>query len=302
MKFIKKYETFTNDESRTNITEEPKYNPVNNLKAKNYVELVFSKGAGDEVNQICKEIGCEMPSSEEELDKSKEEAIKYFIENPERMKSFDQPISKIQQTGDASPRTNNIGGTSFSNSTHVGESFQSPSSDGVIEINKDEMKLFGTETQLIKLIRTNKISLHDNEVWFDENDEETKKILDIFFEINQVNESVAGIVLGVFSAIQLIKLLLKLLASNLRHRGTKKLIDVLKMLSVAMTNDKGKFVNVVSVSEFSDKYFITCKKTILGYLPDIRILKNEKIMIFDDFEIKLSDKEYEEFSNIIKHI
>ena len=238
MKFIKKYETFTNDESRTNIPEEPKYNPVNNLKAKNYVELVFSKGAGDEVNQICKEIGCEMPSSDEELDEAKESAIKYFIKNPERIKSFDQPVSKIQQTGDAAPRTNNIGGTSFTNSTHIGESVN-PSNDGVIKINKDEMRLFGTETQLIKLIKSNKISLHNNEVWFDENDEETKKILDIFFEVNQVNESFTGIALGVLGTVQLIRFLLKVLVNNLRHKGIKGIIHSLKMMSSALTTENG---------------------------------------------------------------
>ena len=53
-----------------------------------------------------------------------------------------------------------------------------------IDISEDEMKLFGTETLLLKLIKNNKISLHNNEVWFNRNDEGTKQVLDIFFEIN----------------------------------------------------------------------------------------------------------------------
>jgi hypothetical protein len=192
MKYIKRYENFTsddsfvNDENRAVTAEEPEYNASNNLKAKNYVELIFNKGGGAEVNALCKEIGCKMPKDDEGLEKTMQIAIKYFIQNPERIKNTDQQVSKYPYQGsDGVVRTNNIGGTSYTNSTHVGESVKNSDDEDIIklDISDDEMRLFGTETQLIKLIKNNKISLYDNQVWFDKNDDETKRVLDIFLEI-----------------------------------------------------------------------------------------------------------------------
>ena len=186
MKYLRKFENFTNDENRGNTVEEPTYNVAKNLAAKNYVELILNKGGGAEVNELCKEIGVEMPKDDEGLDKLKEDAINYFIKNPERIKSLDQPIKKYPYPGtDGIARTNNIGGTSYTNSTHIGESVSVDDPESMkIDISEDEMKLFGTETLLLKLIKNNKISLHNNEVWFNRNDEGTKQVLDIFFEIN----------------------------------------------------------------------------------------------------------------------
>lgn len=186
MKYLRKFENFTNDENRGNTVEEPTYNVAKNLAAKNYVELILNKGGGAEVNELCKEIGVEMPKDDEGLDKLKEDAINYFIKNPERIKSLDQPIKKYPYQGtDGIARTNNIGGTSYTNSTHIGESVSVDDPESMkIDISEDEMKLFGTETLLLKLIKNNKISLHNNEVWFNRNDEGTKQVLDIFFEIN----------------------------------------------------------------------------------------------------------------------
>ena len=186
MKYLRKFENFTNDENRGNTVEEPTYTVAKTLAAKNYVELILNKGGGAEVNELCKEIGVEMPKDDEGLDKLKEDAINYFIKNPERIKSLDQPIKKYPYQGtDGIARTNNIGGTSYTNSTHIGESVSVDDPESMkIDISEDEMKLFGTETLLLKLIKNNKISLHNNEVWFNRNDEGTKQVLDIFFEIN----------------------------------------------------------------------------------------------------------------------
>ena len=189
MKFIKKYENFVNDENRSKIAEEPEYNPVKRLAAKNYVDLIFNKGSGAEVNALCKEIGKKSPQNDEELEALKEDAIKYYIDNPERIKDTDQPITKYDYYGGSkvAPTTNNVGGTSQANSTHIGESVKNKDKDEFtkIEISDEEMDLFGNETLLIKLIGDNKISLHNNEVSFKTSDDETKKILDIFFDIDK---------------------------------------------------------------------------------------------------------------------
>jgi hypothetical protein len=313
MKYIRKYENFINDEDRGNAVEEPEYNPVKSLEAQKYVDIVFNKGAGDEVNQLCKEIGCELPESDEDLEKVKEIAVKYFIDNPERIKSFDQPVKTYAFNGGNSVvKTNNVGGTSYEHSPHVGESIEVDNSTK-IDLNEDEMRLFGTETVLMKLIQHNKISLHYNQVVFDRNDEETKKVLDIFFEIDNVNNvsegfgEVAGILKTIFLSLGAAYALLSFIGGLIIKKAKCRLVDSLmkklKLLSASMAfdNNKKEFSKVVSVSEYADRYFITTRKTFFGQVPDIRVLKNEKIMIYNDVKINLSDEQYQQFLELIKY-
>jgi hypothetical protein len=55
-------------------------------------------------------------------------------------------------------------------------------------ISEDEMRLFTTEPRLKKLIMDNKISLLDREVWYNEEDSETKSTLDTYLEMPGKNE------------------------------------------------------------------------------------------------------------------
>ena len=183
MKFIQKYENFTTDDNRGDNQSFPKYNQANRLKAKQYVDQIFSGGSGPEVVEMCKEIGCDRPTNDEELESVKEKALEYFIDNPERIKEVGTSFQSYPYSGngnDGIVRTNNVGGV-------VRESKGEKNSKVIL--NDDEMNLFSSETPLINLIRKNKISLHDKEVWYAKDDKETKKILDIFFEIDSVNES-----------------------------------------------------------------------------------------------------------------
>ena len=77
MKFIQKYENFTTDDNRGDNQSFPKYNQANRLKAKQYVDQIFSGGSGPEVVEMCKEIGCDRPTNDEELESVKEKAIEY---------------------------------------------------------------------------------------------------------------------------------------------------------------------------------------------------------------------------------
>ena len=63
-----------------------------------------------------------------------------------------------------------------------------------IHISEDEMNLFSSESSLQKLIIDNKITLKNGEVLFDENDMETKEILDQYLEIpGKVEESIKSL-------------------------------------------------------------------------------------------------------------
>jgi len=178
---IKKFENFSKDGIDVDNQTLPEFNASKQHDAKEYVEMVFNSGAGPEVVAMCKEIGVNMPQDDESLDKAKEIAIKYYNKNPERIKQLGGGSLKRYDYGssDRIARTNNVGGA-LRESVKPG-----PEEDGSvrIEITPDEKKLFGTESLLIKLVSTDKIALYQNEVWYDENDEATKKVLDIFFDI-----------------------------------------------------------------------------------------------------------------------
>jgi len=60
-----------------------------------------------------------------------------------------------------------------------------------ISLSEDEMNLFSQESSLQELISKNKITLKNGEVLFDENDEETRELLDQYLEIpGKIQESI----------------------------------------------------------------------------------------------------------------
>ena len=63
------------------------------------------------------------------------------------------------------------------------EQFIKESHSKSVHISEDEMNLFSQEPALQELITKNKITLKNGEVLFDENDEETKQLLDQYLEI-----------------------------------------------------------------------------------------------------------------------
>jgi hypothetical protein len=319
MKYIRKFENFDTDGNRADAQSYPKFNQTINLKAKEYVDHILNKGSGLEVTQLCKEIGCDLPNQDEDLDSIREMAVKYFIENPERIKDFEVSFKQFPYGGsDGVVRTNNVGGTSFTNSSHVGES-KSYVEDGWVklELKDDEMNLFSSEATLQNLIRNNKISLHDNEVWFKEGDDSTKKILDVYLEIDEesVNEGLATFLLSSFVAYKLLKWIHKILSRRKRNQFLKRLKNIIDILSKSFMMDKDGLKNALSVSEFSDRFYIrgindtkpillpnwsvTSEMPAEVNLPDIRLLKNEKVLIFDDFKIELTDEEYQDFLEIV---
>ena len=187
-KYIKRFENFINDDNRGESGNMPNYNPKERLDAKEYVEALFNSRSGVEINAVCKEIGCKAPGNDEELDEVKEKALKYFIDNPERIDTNITNGSNVKQYpyngGDGVVRTNNVGGSSVreSNSLDAKPDRDSKKSKK-IKLSEEEMDLFSDESSLIKLITQNKISLYNNEVWYSKDDKETEKILGIYFKI-----------------------------------------------------------------------------------------------------------------------
>lgn len=70
------------------------------------------------------------------------------------------------------------------------QEFISESHNKRVHVSEEEMNLFSSESTLQKLITDRKITLKNGEVLFDENDEETKEILDQYLEMpGKVHES-----------------------------------------------------------------------------------------------------------------
>jgi hypothetical protein len=61
--------------------------------------------------------------------------------------------------------------------------FDKESHSKSVNVSEDEMNLFSQEPALQELITKNKITLKNGEVLFDENDEETKQLLDQYLEM-----------------------------------------------------------------------------------------------------------------------
>ena len=194
MKWIKKYENFTNDNNRDSASLDylPKYNPVVKQEATEYVE---SKLKSNEFAEMFHVVGMNPPEElkSEEMDslfdEVKEKAIEYFVENPEEIgksvnfSSMKGDKQNLSNQNDRVPTTNNIGGTSQTASGRIGESKTNFDSD--IEISEEDMRKFNSEEPLIELIRNGKISLGNKKVNFNKSDKSTIKTLDIYFEFDQ---------------------------------------------------------------------------------------------------------------------
>ena len=188
MKFIKKFENFETDETRGIVSDYPEINQANQLEAKKYVDSIFDSGSGSDLYQMCKDIGSKMPVTDDDVDELKKRAVEYFIENPEKMRGKNVKFSTYPiSDSDRIPRTNNVGGTSGQSGSGLVNEKIKPSQNNPnstkIDISSEEMKLFSTKSPLIGLIRNNKITLYENEVWFDKDDDKSISILSVYFDI-----------------------------------------------------------------------------------------------------------------------
>lgn len=233
---MKKFENFVNDDNRdaTSLDLLPKHNPAVDLAAKNYVEDIMKS---NDLNLLFKAAGVEPPKNlssmnmDDVYDEIKQKAIDYYIENPHDM-GKDIPTRKIQKGGPAAPITNNVGGALHSNSPRVGESKKN--FDAELEITSDEMSLFNSEESLMNLISTNKIMLRNGVVHFNDNDKGTKQILDVYFELDEVDP-------------------IEETLAYLTHSDTKP-SSIVYLGELGVQFDLSNFTNIESLIEIKNKY------------------------------------------------
>jgi hypothetical protein len=185
MKWIKKYETFVNDDNRGDEGSYPKSNALDRQKATEYVDNVLYS---NKFKTIMDDLKIEPPKDlegkdmDEYFDKEiREKAIDYYAKHgvPGEVNMETYPVNG----GDGIPRTNNVGGTSHTASFRIGEN--KVNFDHEIEISDDEMRQFAKEEPLQDLIRSGKVRLTNKKVHFNKKDQETIDTLDMYLEIDK---------------------------------------------------------------------------------------------------------------------
>ena len=190
MKYFKTFEEFQGMSS-TGVDDTggevlPKYNPKIRQEVTNFLDDLTPSNKP----LVFKWLRMEEPSlKDEEFDEkfeiAKKRLINFFEENPNiSVSGIDIETFTIPgKRGDGVVRTNNIGGTSHTQSFRIGESRTNFNAE--LPLSEDDMLLFKKEEPLIDLIRTRKVALSDKKVEFDKTDQSTIDILDIYFEFDQ---------------------------------------------------------------------------------------------------------------------
>jgi hypothetical protein len=164
----------------------PKFNPKIRKEVSDFIDnlspsrkLLIFKWLGEEEPTLKDE------DFDEKFEKAKEKLVEFFESNPNIQISGIDPERFTVPTkgGDGISRTNNIGGTSHTNSFRIGESKANFNSE--LSLTEDDLLLFKDEEPLIDLIRNRRVTLSDKKVHFDKSDKETLDILDIYFEFDQ---------------------------------------------------------------------------------------------------------------------
>lgn len=185
MKYLKKFESFVTDDNRGEDTQFPQHNAALRTEVTEYVDTILNS---NEYHELVEILGMELPKNvsgeeiDEFFDKVREKAIKHFIENPEQVQEIGFKIQSYQVPGnDGVPRTNKVGGV-MPMSESIKPQRGSHECD-VIEVTDDELAYFEDEAPLLDLVRDEKVTLYDNQIWYNKNDKETIDVLDVYFEL-----------------------------------------------------------------------------------------------------------------------
>jgi len=183
MKYLKKFESFITDDNRGEETQYPELNVALKGKVTEYVDSLLNS---NDYHSLVELLGLELPKeiSGEDLDKFfdevREKAIAYFMKNPEEVQEVGFSINRFKVGGnDGVARTNNIGGA-LRESNKPG-----PKEEGstMLKVTDDELAYFEDEAPLLDLVRDEKVTLYDNQIWYNKNDKETIDVLDVYFEL-----------------------------------------------------------------------------------------------------------------------
>jgi hypothetical protein len=127
MLHLKRFESFVNDVNRANMVswDTPSYNPIDNQKAKEFVESLVKPNP----KLLFQMAGLEMPKEisgqelDELVDQAKEKAIEFLKKNPEMIWKEEYVMKHFKvNAGDGVSRVQpNLGGSSHANSLVVGQ-------------------------------------------------------------------------------------------------------------------------------------------------------------------------------------
>ena len=190
MKYFKTFEEFQGMSS-TGVDDTggevlPKYNP----KIRKEVVDFLDNLSPNNKPLVFKWLRMEEPSLKDEdfdekFEYAKKRLVSFFEENPNiSVSGIDIETFTIPgKGGDGVVRTNNIGGTSHTQSFRIGESKETLNAE--LPLSEDDMLLFKQEEPLIDLIRSRKVALLDKKIKFNKSDQSTIDTLDIYFEFDQ---------------------------------------------------------------------------------------------------------------------
>lgn len=184
MKYLKKYENFVTDDNRGEESMYPEKNQALKHEISEYVDSILNS---NDFGLMYELVGKKMPKdvNGEELNKSFDEvrelAIEYLLKHPEEVSKDGYKMSTftVGSNNDGISRTNNVGGA-------LRESNRPMPNDlgtSLLDISDDEMSYFETEGPLIDLIRYEKVVLLDNEVWYNDDDDDTIDVLETYFKM-----------------------------------------------------------------------------------------------------------------------
>src|SRR5574343_163583 len=119
-----------------------------------------------------------------------------------------------------------------------------------------------------------------------------------------------GLVLTAIGLHLLVNWLGKILLNKYRRRLIGSIMPNLKVSSIMKYGTgQGNSVPVLNIGDYGDRYFISKTRTLFGVIPSLRILKEDKILIYevpsgpdegDHIKIPLTDEEYQEFMKVIE--
>ena len=119
-----------------------------------------------------------------------------------------------------------------------------------------------------------------------------------------------GLVLTAIGLHLLFNWLGKVLLNKSRRRLIGSIMPNLKISSIMKYGTgQGKSVPVLNIGDYGDRYFIPKTRTLFGTIPSLRILKEEKVLIYEissgpkegeHIRIPLTDEEYQDFMKVIE--
>ena len=186
--------------------------------------------------------------------------------------------------------------------------------DGYDDLKKKFYDVVGNDSLSVEE-KSTEITNYLDEKWglYGGYEEVQQEIVSILSDTSEsLNEGVVAIGLGLMAAISIARFILKVVRGV---KGVKMLTNTL--LGMTRFNagvgfgvknlETGKVDKheALEVIEYDDRYFLRFKGPFKGEIDNIRVLKNERMLLIDQdgkmIKVPLTPAHYDEFISIIKH-